>query len=568
MPLTRAWSIILAILATACLAGMFLLSADRGGGFGEADRAAVRAVAEAGVAALDAQIQASPVQQAGSVMQSARLKEALVAPPDPDDPDAWDVEVYDALGEAAEETRVRTGSNMTVALIDKTGAVMAVSGAAEKDLPELIASKAFQDAPEDEDMLFSIALADQLNVAKVIRPDAEGRRLVAVEPLQIGAGSLLRRVLGSSTPAALIRKGVMLGDIIGDQPVGDELLALAKAHHGDTPADGASKVFEVGEGMNARIGSLGRIPGPAGEGDNGAMLVVLSATTAAAGQQDLAQALSAARDKGLTSELNWPVLLGLLVVTVGLAFYLPGLESLAPMRRLAREFNAIAQGTQHSVFHDRYSGTAGEVARAAAAAHEALRQAYLAELDIEEEEEPDDASSRHGRPRTTRGRRVTRSHRVPGSGRPGSRSHKTVGGHEHEHEEEEDDEVAEPEPTPAPSPAPAPVAAPRPAPAPIPAPTPAPAPIPAPTPVATPTPAAGPSLGDREPYYRGVFEEFVRIKAQCGEPTDKLTFEKFAQKLVKNTADIKKKRPEVAEVNFSVYVKDGKAALKAKVVKG
>ena len=207
MPLTRAWSIILAILATACLAGMFLLSADRGGGFGEADRAAVRAVAEAGVAALDAQIQASPVQQAGSVMQSARLKEALVAPPDPDDPDAWDVEVYDALGEAAEETRVRTGSNMTVALIDKTGAVMAVSGAAEKDLPELIASKAFQDAPEDEDMLFSIALADQLNVAKVIRPDAEGRRLVAVEPLQIGAGSLLRRVLGSSTPAALIRKG-------------------------------------------------------------------------------------------------------------------------------------------------------------------------------------------------------------------------------------------------------------------------------------------------------------------------------------------------------------------------
>lgn len=72
----------------------------------------------------------------------------------------------------------------------------------------------------------------------------------------------------------------------------------------------------------------------------------------------------------------------------------------------------------------------------------------------------------------------------------------------------------------------------------------------------------------RQDYYASVYEEFLRIKAQCGEPTDKLTLEKFAQKLAKNTSDIKKKRPDATDVKFTVYVKEGKAALKAKVIKG
>lgn len=610
MPLTRAWAIILAFLATACLAGMFLLSGSSGGGFTDADRAAVRAVTEAGVAALEAQLQASPVQQVASLPQDARLKDLLVADPRKDDPDALEADIYDALGEVAEDLRVRTGSNVTVAVVTSEGKIMASTGASEKEIPELVASTAYQEAPADADALFSITLADRISVAKVLRPNAKGRRVVAVESLETGAGSLLRRVLGAETPAALVRKGAMLGDIIGDQPVSEELLRLAKEHHRDAPNTGASTVFTVGDGMDARIGALGRIPGPAGQGDGGAMLVVLSAHTAAAGQRDLAQALAHAREVG--TSLPWMLLLLTFLVTAGLAFYLPGLEGLGPMRRLGREFNAIAQGTQHSIFHDRYSGTAGEVARAAAAAHEALRQAYLAELEIDEEdadagqEDGDEGSDPRSRSRATRGgRRVTRSHRnVPEGGR--SRAHRSVGGGR--------DEASgvrsiprEPTPppqapvrsTPAPSPAvpafasaparpaPAPPAQPvtaRPTPAPSPPvqaparPTFTPAPAPAARPAAAPptprpqpaaAPAAAPTAGadPREAYFRGVYDEFLRVKQQCGEPIDKLTYDKFVQKLEKNAADIKKKKPEVEDVQFSVYVKDGKAALKAKVVK-
>ena len=48
--------------------------------------------------------------------------------------------------------------------------------------------------------------------------------------------------------------------------------------------------------------------------------------------------------------------------------------------------------------------------------------------------------------------------------------------------------------------------------------------------------------------------------------TDGFTYEKFSKKLRKNSEALLK-RPGVSDVKFNVYIKDGKAALKAKVVK-
>jgi hypothetical protein len=77
-----------------------------------------------------------------------------------------------------------------------------------------------------------------------------------------------------------------------------------------------------------------------------------------------------------------------------------------------------------------------------------------------------------------------------------------------------------------------------------------------------------PSTPDpKESHFREVFEEFLQVKEACGEPTNGFSYEKFAAKLRKNRKDLLDKRSGVADVNFTVYVKDGKAALKAKVVK-
>lgn len=66
--------------------------------------------------------------------------------------------------------------------------------------------------------------------------------------------------------------------------------------------------------------------------------------------------------------------------------------------------------------------------------------------------------------------------------------------------------------------------------------------------------------------WRTVFEDFLSTKKQCGENVDGLTFEKFQTTLRKNR-DALLQRHGTKRVKFSVYVKEGKAALKATPLK-
>ncbi len=63
-----------------------------------------------------------------------------------------------------------------------------------------------------------------------------------------------------------------------------------------------------------------------------------------------------------------------------------------------------------------------------------------------------------------------------------------------------------------------------------------------------------------------VYHDFIRIKRQCAEPTDGLSFEKFSQTLRKNR-DALAARHGCKRVKFSVYVKEGRASLKATPLK-
>jgi hypothetical protein len=84
-----------------------------------------------------------------------------------------------------------------------------------------------------------------------------------------------------------------------------------------------------------------------------------------------------------------------------------------------------------------------------------------------------------------------------------------------------------------------------------------------------PTTAGGNSWGAETPElaeWRGVYQEFVALKQQCGENTDGFTYEKFEATLKKNR-DTLISRHGAKRVKFSVYIKDGKAALKASPLK-
>jgi hypothetical protein len=66
--------------------------------------------------------------------------------------------------------------------------------------------------------------------------------------------------------------------------------------------------------------------------------------------------------------------------------------------------------------------------------------------------------------------------------------------------------------------------------------------------------------------WRKVYEDFLALKKQCGEDTASLTFEKFKGTLQRNK-DALVQRHGCSRVKFTVYEKEGKAALKASPVK-
>jgi hypothetical protein len=68
-----------------------------------------------------------------------------------------------------------------------------------------------------------------------------------------------------------------------------------------------------------------------------------------------------------------------------------------------------------------------------------------------------------------------------------------------------------------------------------------------------------------EAHWRETYDNFRELKARLGEP-DRISFEKFATKLRKNRADLLA-RHSCKSVRFSVYEKDGKAAIKASAVR-
>jgi hypothetical protein len=69
-----------------------------------------------------------------------------------------------------------------------------------------------------------------------------------------------------------------------------------------------------------------------------------------------------------------------------------------------------------------------------------------------------------------------------------------------------------------------------------------------------------------ELHWRETYDAFRELKLQLGEPADRLSFEKFAAKLKRNRADLLAKH-RCKGVRFSVYEKDGRAAIKASAIR-
>jgi hypothetical protein len=87
-----------------------------------------------------------------------------------------------------------------------------------------------------------------------------------------------------------------------------------------------------------------------------------------------------------------------------------------------------------------------------------------------------------------------------------------------------------------------------------------------PAPVSHPTPAPEVTEEVEEGQWHGVHREFLRVRVDCGESVEGLTWDRFRDKLRKNRVALAQKYA-CRTVRFAVYVKDGRAALKATPVR-
>ena len=69
-----------------------------------------------------------------------------------------------------------------------------------------------------------------------------------------------------------------------------------------------------------------------------------------------------------------------------------------------------------------------------------------------------------------------------------------------------------------------------------------------------------------EAHFRDTFQKYLDLRAELGEPADKVSYDRFAAKLRKNRDDLTIRSGGRA-IRFAVYAKDGKAAIKASAVK-
>lgn len=564
----------MAFLATAMLAGLYMLASGTEQGFTDADRSAIEAVTNAGTAALHAEIESSPVTLGPSLLQDSRLQASVTATANGPVPEG-ELTLQDTLYEVANETLLKDYSLMSVAFVDKQAQVVAKTGMYEGLFAELVLLDEVKNS--DGEARFSATLGGKLHAVQISRNEAgpQGRRLIAIQAVDLGGNSLLRRVLGTY-PAGIVRDGELVGDAMGGARPAD-LVQLVTDNIKEVPPSDASKVFELGSGPDTRIGSISRVPGPAGKGSKPSYLAVLSLHSLGIVDRDLASALKASKALGLP-KVPWPLVGGFLAIALAFAIYLPHMESTAPMRRLAAEFNGIVEGSQHQVFHDTYKGELRNVARAAVNAQEAMRMNWEDEYtgsgepggDYEDEQARElelespahrDEPSRPAEPAAIElpsmgGDPELESHShederaQPGPSRHGKVDEKVPGFEDASSAISADlgfgggsESLPEAFNAPVENAAEALLATEKP----------------------KPKPAA--PADPKEAYFRDVFDEFVALKETCGEETSKFSYEKFAAKLRKNTDGLLKK-PGIVDVKFNVYIKDGKAALKAKVIKG
>ncbi len=297
---------------------------------------------------------------------------------------------------------------------------------------------------------------------------------------------------------------------------------------------------------------VARLPGEAGE--RGAYYAVFAKESEGIGFMTTLGKIN--KDDLGFGNFPWILLIGGFVVVLGVGIGLMLLESDRPLRRLAADAVKLAKGETERLGEDQHPGKFGSIARSVNIHIDKVgREAKSAKKDLDQLLGP----APEGSLGTIDLLATALPNARPGGAAPAAAPPPS--------EFKFGDSGPQPSrPTPPPRPA---------TPPPVRAPTPLPIrdrdPKPSEPPLSLDDDILGqaveePPTQGADPYFKQVYDQFIAVKNSCNEPTGSLSYEKFSQKLIKNRDDLMAKTG-CREVRFTVYIKEGKAALKATPVK-
>jgi hypothetical protein len=337
--------------------------------------------------------------------------------------------------------------------------------------------------------------------------------------------------------------------------------ALGKLKGDDVAQDCSGEPFDLRAGNDNYTAVVARLPGEARARQ--AFFSVFVKTPETRGFMGTLKAVD--KDDLSFAHFPWLIVGGVFVVVLGLGIALMWMEADRPLKRLAADAVRLAKKEQERLREETHSGKFGSIARSVNISIDALgRDAKSARTNLDSLLGP--------APEGSLGTIDLLAAPLPPS-RPGGPAPAAP-------PPPSDFRFGDATPQPMPSapsrPASRPGTPPPIRPATPPRGTPLMAPPPPPS-AAPPTlrldddilgggPVGGGNGGKVDPYFKQVYDQFLAVKKTCNEPTTGLTYEKFAEKLVRNRDELISKTG-CREVRFTVYVKDGKAALKATPVK-
>lgn len=326
--ITQIWTAFLATLATLAMGVLWVFSHGQGDAMVKSEGDALRAVANASLAALETEINQSPAITAASFARHRPLETIARKASNSRAPGGF----ANHFRDLAYQGPVGQYPELSMALVDPWGDLLAEAGLANGEL-KVLGKRSAQQEPGSEAThgQASLTILDgKPFVFSIQSINGSDLRLLSVVPLKAQGDGPIRRTLGTAYPAALVHGSQVVLEFSGSGSVSTLLSTLPQQP--TLSSAGISKYEMIGHGADRRLAVWGSLRSNSPQSQ--VALLVLSAGNAGYSGEGLWARFTGAWSQVPHSTRGVFFLVALWIAALGISIILPRIEWIHPIARL------------------------------------------------------------------------------------------------------------------------------------------------------------------------------------------------------------------------------------------